>query len=62
VADYVTLLVSMDAAFVQAALMEDKLMASPKKARKLIFTDPFIFHAMRAWLNPCEDPYREQLH
>lgn len=61
VADYVNLLVSMDAAFVQAALMEDKLTASPKKARKLIFTDPFIFHAMRAWLNPCEDPYREQV-
>jgi len=61
VADYVTLLVSMGATFIQAALMEDKLMASPKKARKLIFTDPFIFHAMRAWLNPCEDPYREQV-
>lgn len=61
VADYVTLLVSMDATFVQAALMEDKLMASPKKARKLVFTDPFIFHAMRAWLNPCEDPYGKQV-
>ncbi len=43
VADYVALLISMDAAFVQAALLEDKLAASPKKARKVMFTDPFIF-------------------
>lgn len=61
VADYAALLVSMDAVFIQAALAEEKLTASPKKARKLIFTDPFIFHALRAWLSPCEDPYREQV-
>lgn len=58
IADYVFLLVSMDAAFVQPALMENKLAAAPKKARKIMFTDPFIFHAVRAWLNPCEDPYQ----
>jgi len=61
VADYVALLISMDAAFVQAALLEDRLAASPKKARKVMFTDPFIFHAVNAWLNPYEDPYNEQL-
>ena len=61
VADYVALLASMDAAFVQAALVEDKLTAAPKKARKLIFADPFIFHAVRAWLTPHEDPYSRQV-
>jgi predicted AAA+ superfamily ATPase len=61
VADYVALLGSMDAVFVQAALLEDKLSASPKKARKVLFTDPFIFHAVNAWLNPCEDPFNEQI-
>ena len=61
VADYVTLLASMDAAFVQPALAEDKLMAAPKKARKLMFADPFIFHAVRSWLDPCKDPYSQQV-
>jgi predicted AAA+ superfamily ATPase len=61
VADYVALLVSMDAAFVQSALEEDKLKGSPKKARKLMFSDPFIFHAVRSWLKPCDDPHTEQI-
>ncbi len=61
VADYVALLVSMDAVFVQAALLENKLTASPKKARKVMFADPFIFHAVNAWLNPCKDPFNEQI-
>lgn len=61
VSDYVDLLVAMDAAFVQYALIEDKRLAAPKKARKLMFTDPFIFHSVRAWLNPTEDPYRRQV-
>ncbi len=61
VADYVALLSSMDAAFVQAALVEDRLAAAPKKARKLMFADPFIFHAVRAWLTPCKDPYADQV-
>jgi len=62
VADYVALLVSMDAAFVQSALEENKLKASPKKARKLMFSDPFVFHAVRAWLKPCDDPHSEQIN
>ena len=61
VSDYVALLASMDAAFVQAALVEDKLKAAPKKARKLMFADPFIFHAVSAWLTPSEDPYSRQV-
>jgi uncharacterized protein len=61
VSDYAALLESMDALFIQAALLEDKLVAAPKKARKLIFTDPFIFHALRAWLYPVENPYENQI-
>jgi predicted AAA+ superfamily ATPase len=61
VSDYVALLVSMDAAFVQAALVEDKLAPAPKKAKKLMFADPFIFHAVNSWLKPSEDPFNERL-
>jgi hypothetical protein len=61
IADYVALLVSMDATFVQAALLEDKLTASPKKAKKLMFADPFIFHAVNSWVKPCKDPFNEQI-
>ena len=61
VADYIALLESMDAVFVQAALLEDKLVGAPKKARKVIFCDPFIFHAIRAWLNPVKNPYENQI-
>ncbi len=58
VADYVSLLVSMDAVFVQSALVEDKLTAAPRKARRVMFTDPFILHAVRNWLRPDPDPFR----
>ena len=61
VADYVGLLESMDVVFVQAALLEDKLAAAPKKARRLMFCDPFILHAIRAWIEPVVDPFREQV-
>ena len=59
--DYAALLESMDALFIQPALIEDKLTAAPKKARKLMFAAPFIFHAVRSWLNPCRDPYDSQV-
>lgn len=59
--DYVTLLESMDAVFVQAALIEDKLVAAPKKQRKFMFCDPFIFHAIRAWLSPTKNPFVDQI-
>jgi predicted AAA+ superfamily ATPase len=61
VADYAMLLQSMDALFIQAAIIEDKLTAAPKKARKLMFADPFIFHAVKAWLKPGKDPYSQQV-
>jgi uncharacterized protein len=61
VADYVELLSRMDAAIIQRALREDKLTGSPKKARKLHFTDPFIFHAVRSWLNNTENPYQQEV-
>jgi predicted AAA+ superfamily ATPase len=61
VSDYAALLASMDALFIQPALVEDKLTAAPKKARKLIFTDPFIFYAVRAWLFPTSRPFEDQI-
>jgi predicted AAA+ superfamily ATPase len=61
VADYMGVLESMDAVFVQAAIIEDKLKPAPKKRKKLMFCDPFIFHAMRAWIDPVKDPYQEQI-
>jgi predicted AAA+ superfamily ATPase len=61
VSDYVALLETMDAVFIQPALVEDKLIAAPKKARKLMFSDPFIFHAVSAWLKPGKDPYHDQI-
>ncbi|MCB9462143.1 MAG: ATP-binding protein [Candidatus Eisenbacteria bacterium] len=61
VADYVALLTSMDAVFVQAALLEDKLAAAPRKARRVMFADPFILHAVNSWLRPDPDPFRNRL-
>jgi predicted AAA+ superfamily ATPase len=55
VADYCELLSTMDALFIQSALLQDKLTAAPKKARKLNFTDPFIFHAINQWISPADD-------
>ena len=60
VADHVGLLESMDVVFVLHALIEDKLSAAPKKARKIFFYDPFIFHCARSWLWPSSDPYSIQ--
>ncbi len=56
VSDYCELLAIMDALFVQPALLEDKLAAAPKKARKLTFTDPFIYHAIKQWILPVSEP------
>lgn len=61
VGEYIALLTSMDAVFVQPALLEDKLTGAPKKARKVVFKDPFIFHALNSWLHPVEDPYANQV-
>lgn len=61
VGDYVDLLSSMGALFVQSAVREDKLTPAPKKAKKVVFTDPFIFHAINYWLNPVPDPFNRQV-
>lgn len=61
VADYASLLESMDALIILQAIREDQLNAAPKKAKKLYFSDPFIYHAIQAWLNPCENPFEEQM-
>lgn len=61
VADYVGLLERMGAVYIVPALIEDKLAAAPKKARKVIFSDPFILHAVRAWLDPQADPFETQV-
>jgi predicted AAA+ superfamily ATPase len=61
VIDYIGLLVSMDVVFVQPALREEKMSAAPKKAKKVMFTDPFIFHAVHAWLYPHPDPFAHMI-
>jgi len=61
VSDYIDLLVSMDALFVQHALQMDKLTPAPKKARKVMFTDPFILHAARSWLQADAEPYESMI-
>jgi predicted AAA+ superfamily ATPase len=61
VADYIELLQSMDAVFIQHALMQDKLTLAPKKAKKVMFNDPFIYHSLRAWLQPCDDSLTLQI-
>ncbi len=57
IADYMALLQSMDAIYIQQAILEDKLVAAPKKAKKVLFSDPFIFHALNFWINKKENPY-----
>ncbi len=54
-ADYVQLLEAMDATYIQSAIREDRLCAAPKKAKKIVFTDPFIFHALNDWVRPGND-------
>ena len=61
VADYAALLEAMDALIILSALREDQLSAAPKKAKKLIFSDPFIYHSIQAWLKPGENPFEEQI-
>lgn len=64
IADYVSHLERMDVVLVLNALREDKMRAAPKKARKIHFADPFIFHAARDWcLNKTgeEDPFSKTL-
>ena len=59
VAEYCAILESMDVLFIQSALDQDRLGPAPKKARKLFFTDPFIHHALRAYVQDMENPDEE---
>lgn len=61
VSDYIELLAAMDAVFVQYALQTNKRTAAPKKARKVMFTDPFILHAARSWLQADAQPYESMI-
>ncbi|HBC88402.1 MAG TPA: ATPase [Lentisphaeria bacterium] len=61
VSDYIDLLCDMEVLFVNHAIIEHKLCAAPKKARKVFFTDPFIMHSVRAWLEPVRQPYEESV-
>ena len=61
VASYLELLAHMDVLIVQHALREDRLGPAPKKARKVLLSDPFIFHAVRSWLEPVDDPFASQV-
>lgn len=61
ISDYINMLADMDVVFVQSALLEDKLTAAPKKAKKVILTDPFIYHAIRAWIKQENEPFEKQI-
>lgn len=61
IANYITLLESMDCVFIQSALLKETLKAAPKKARKLMFIDPFIFHAIRAWIRPRKHSFKTDI-
>ncbi len=50
VAEYVELLERLDVVNIVSALNEETMAAAPKKAKKLFFTDPFIGHALHAWV------------
>ena len=50
VSDYVAILEDMHAVIVHESLAEHTLSAAPKKAKKLYFEDPFIFHAVATML------------
>ncbi len=56
VSDYILLLERLDVCFVQYALREHTLTPAPKKSRKVVPTDPFIFHALDAWHRDAHDP------
>lgn len=61
ISDYINLLESLSAVYVQPALIEEKLSPAPKKARKIMFCDPFIFHSIKAWLSPGKNVFKIQI-
>lgn len=61
IGDYFAFLENIDLIFIQYALLEESLSAAPKKARKLMFTDPFYFHAIQAWLSKSKNYFETQI-
>ena len=61
IGSYLESLSNIDALFIQSALIEEKLLPAPKKARKLIFTDPFIAHALHALVKKNESDIEIQM-
>lgn len=61
IGDYLAMLDSLDIVFIQYALLEDSLKPAPKKARKLMFADPFIFHVMQGWIVPTKNLFENQI-
>ncbi len=55
VSDYVAILEDMHAVIVQEALAEHTLSAAPKKAKKLYFEDPFIYHAVETMMGKMNE-------
>jgi predicted AAA+ superfamily ATPase len=51
IAEYCLALEAMDVIFIQQALREDRLEGAPKKAKRIIFTDPFIARAVAGYVN-----------
>jgi len=58
---YLNMLESMGVIIILKALDQNKLSGAPKKAKKIHFLDPFIFHAINFWINPVEDPFQDQI-
>lgn len=57
VLDYINLFARMDAINIIPALKEDKFQASPKKAKKVCFSDPFILHTLNGWIKGRSDSF-----
>lgn len=58
VADYINLLCRMDVINILYALREDRLQPALKKAKKVNFNDPFIFHTLNGWVRDEQDFFK----
>lgn len=47
IAEYIHILEQLDVLFVQKAILEDKRVGAPKKAKRLVWRDPFIYWSIR---------------
>lgn len=59
VSDYCHLLFQMDAIYILSAILEDKKTAAPKKAKKIYFSDPFIFHSLYSYIEGLDNPWEQ---